>query len=311
MINDLWTVAQNVLTLFILIFVGACCQRTKVLNDGAVKCCANIALLFATPCIIIKSCARDFDPALLRDFMLVLLVCALNHAALIGVAHLLFRDKDEERRRIFRFAMIFSNAGYMAIPLQEAILGDDGVFFCAAYVIVFNIVVWTYGVADMSGTTDTLSFKRIVTNPGIIGVMIGLIVFISGLPIPGPVMDAIGHIGSLNTPLPMLIVGYYLAKTNIREALRDKRSYLCLAMRLVVMPLIALAILLACGIRGTLLTSLMICISTPVATACTMFATRYDRDPLLSVNLVSVSTLMSIVTMPLMIALTNYLGRIL
>ena len=77
----------------------------------------------------------------------------VNHLLLIAVAHGLFRDKDEGRRRVLRFATVFSNAGYMAIPLQQAVLGDEGVFYCAAYIIVFNIVMWTYGVAEMSGST--------------------------------------------------------------------------------------------------------------------------------------------------------------
>lgn len=308
MLSNLWTVAQNVLTLFLLIGLGACCQKFHILNDAAVKCCTNMVLYFATPCVIIKSCVREFDPSMLRGFLIVAAAAAVNHVLLIGAAHLLFRDKDEGRRRVLRFATVFSNAGYMAIPLQQAILGDEGVFYCAAYIIVFNLIVWTYGVVDMSGDIRQLSARKLVANPGLIGVLLGLAVFVFSIPLPPLVLNAVGHVAAMNTPLPMIIVGYYLAKTDLPAALRDGREYLCLLVRLVIMPLAALALLLLCGVRGTVLVSLMICISTPVATACTMFATRYDRDPLLSVNLVSLSTLFSIVTMPVMIALTYYLG---
>ncbi len=311
MLTDLWTVAQNVLTLFLLIAVGAACQKTKILNEATVKGCANLVLYFATPCIIIKSCAREFDPAMLHGFLTVLVAAAVNHALLILVAHGVFRYKDEERRRIFRYATVFSNAGYMAIPLQEAILGDEGVFYCAAYVIVFNLINWTYGVVEMSGDKTQFSPKRLLKNPGIIGVAIGLLVFLCRIPVPSLVLNGISHIGALNTPLPMLIVGYYLAQTNLKAAMKDMRSHLCTFLRLIAAPLLAMSLLLLCGVRGTVLTSLMICISTPVATAATMFATRYERNPLLSVNLVSLSTLFSVMTMPVMIALTNYLGNML
>lgn len=311
MFTDLWTVAQQVLTLFILIAVGFFCQRGKVLNDNAVKNMANLVLYFATPCVIIKSCVREFDTGMLKGFLVVLAAAFINHLILIGVAHALFRDKEESRRRVLRFATVFSNAGYMAIPLQQAILGDDGVFYCAAYVIMFNIIVWTYGVVCMSGDKKELSLKRLTVNPGIIGVLVGLLVFLCRIPVPGMVLSAVEHVGALNTPIPMIIVGYYLGQTNLLSALKDGRSYLCIVTRLVVMPLLALGLLLVCGVRGDLLTSVMICVATPVATATTMFATRYDCNPLLSVNLVSVSTLFSIVTMPLIIALTNYLGSIL
>ena len=308
MLENFLTVAQNVLTLFILIAVGFCCQKFKLLSDAAVKGCANLVLYIATPCVIIKSCIREFDASMLRGFLIVAAVALINHLMLIAVAHLCFRDKDEGRRQVLRFATVFSNAGYMGIPLQQAILGDEGVFYCAAYVIVFNIMLWTYGVYNMSGTTKELSGWRMAANPGIVGVLIGLVIFLFSIPVPTLIADGVGHLASLNTPVPMIIVGYYMAQTDLLGALKDKKSYLCMLLRLIAMPLLALVLLMLIGVRGTVLVSCMICICAPVATATTMFSTRYERDTLLSVNLVSLSTLFAVVTMPLIIALTQYLG---
>lgn len=305
MLQDFLTVASNVLTLFILMGVGVACAKTKLLSDGAVKALANLVLYIATPCVIIKSCIREFDPAMLRGFLIVVAVAAVNHAVLVFFARVVFRDSDENRRRVLRCATVFSNAGYMAIPLQQAILGDVGVFYCAAYIIVFNLFLWTYGLVEMSGDAH-LSAKKILLNPGIIGVVVGLTLFVLPISVPTLLTDAIGHFAALNTPIPMLIVGYYLAQTNLTSALKDGRGWLCIALRLVVVPLAALGALLLCGVRGDLLTACMICIATPVATACTMFATRFDRDPRLSVNLVSLSTLVSVGTLPLMVALTRF-----
>lgn len=305
MLQDFLTVATNVLTLFLLMGVGVLCAKTKLLSDAAVKALANLVLYIATPCVIIKSCVREFDPSMLWGFLTVVAVAAVNHALLIILAQVVFRDSDENRRRVLRSATVFSNAGYMAIPLQQAILGDVGVFYCAAYVIVFNVFLWTYGLAEMSGERK-LSWRQIVLNPGVIAVVVGLLLFVLPIPVPTLIADGIGHLASLNTPVPMLIVGYYLAQTDLLCALRDGRGWLCMALRLLAAPLAALGLLLLCGVRGDLLTSCMICIATPVATSCTMFATRYDRDPRLSVNLVSLSTLLSIVTLPLLVALTNW-----
>lgn len=310
MLQDVLTVGGQVLTLFLLIAIGAACAKTRLLSEGAVKAMANLVLYIATPCVIIKSCIRDFDPAMLWGFLTVVAVAAANHLLLMLVARLLYRNQEEGRRRVLRCATVFSNAGYMAIPLQQAILGEVGVFYCAAYVIVFNVFLWTYGLVEMSGERR-LSVKQILLNPGVIGVAVGLTLFLLPVTVPAPITDAIGHMAALNTPLPMLIIGYYLAQSDLLSALRDPHGWLCMALRLVVMPLAALGGLLLCGVRGDLLTSVMICIATPVATACTMFATRYDRHPTLSVNLVSVSTLLSAVTIPLMVALTNYLGTLL
>ena len=310
MLQDFFTVATNVLTLFLLMGVGAVCAKTELLSDSGVKALANLVLYIATPCVIVKSCIREFDPGMLRGFLIVVAVAAVNHAALILLARTVFRDRDEDRRRVFRAATVFSNAGYMAIPLQQAILGDVGVFYCAAYVIVFNVFLWTYGLAEMSGERR-LSVKKILLNPGVIGVVVGLALFVLPIPVPTLIADGIGHLAALNTPVPMLIVGYYLAQTDLVAALRDARGWLCILLRLVVTPSAALALLLLCGVRGDLLTSCMICIATPVATACTMFATRFDRLPRLSVNLVSLSTLLSVVTLPLLVALTGWVQTLL
>ena len=305
MLHDFLTVASNVLTLFLLMGVGVACAKTKLLSDGGVKALANLVLYIATPCVIVKSCMREFDPAMLWGFLTVVAVAAVTHAVLMLLAKVVFRDSDENRRRVLRSAVVFSNAGYMAIPLQQAILGDVGVFYCAAYIIVFNLFLWTYGLAEMSGESR-LSVKKILLNPGIIGVVVGLTLFVLPIPVPALIADGVGHLASLNTPVPMLIVGYYLAQTNLVSALKDGRGWLCIALRLVAAPLLALGALLLCGVRGDLLTACMICIATPVATSCTMFATRFDRNPRLSVNLVSLSTLLSVATLPLMVALTRF-----
>lgn len=310
MLNDFLTVGGQVAILFLLIGVGVLCTKIGLLDEKAAKAMTNLALYVATPALIIKSCIRDFNTDLMWGFLTVVLAAALTHGMLILVARLVFREDNENRRRVLRCAMVFSNAGYMAMPLQQALLGDTGVFYCAAYVIVFNIFLWTYGLMETSGEKK-LSLRQILINPGVIGVAVGLVLFLLPIPVPTLLTDAVGHLANLNTPLPMLIIGYYLAQTNLLKALQDKAGWLCMALRLVGMPLAALTGLLLCGVRGAVLTACMICISTPAATGTTMFAARYNRDTGLSVNLVSVSTLLSVLTIPAMVALANYLGAVL
>ena len=302
MLDHFLTIGSQVLTLFLLIGTGVLCAKTNLLDEKACKAIVNIVLYIATPCIIIKSCIREFDSDKLWGFLTVAAVALINHLVLILVARLVFRDPEERRRRVLRCALVFSNAGYMAIPLQQAILGNTGVFYCAAYVIVFNIFLWTYGLVEMSGERK-LSTKQILLNPGVIAVVIGLVLFLFSVPVPTLIQDAVGHLAALNTPLPMIIIGYYLAQTNLLEALKNKHTWLCIGLRLLLMPLLALGALWLCGVRGDVLITCMICISTPVATVATMFSSRYNRDTGLAVNLMSMSTLLSIVTLPVMIAL--------
>lgn len=307
MIDNFLTVGSQVVVLFLLIGVGVVCAKAHLLSDKAVRSMADIVLFFATPCVIIRSFQREVSAELLRGLLVAALAAIGVHLLGIALAHLLVRDPDEARRRVLRFGVVFSNAGYMAIPLQLALLGDDGVFYGAVYVAVFNLVLWTYGVAVMGEGRRSLSPKKLILNPGLIGVVIGFVLLLSGFTLPPIIAAPIDHLANLNTPLPMLIIGYYLADADLKKALCDRASYLTIALRLAAIPLLTLGVLWLCGIRGTVLVSAVIGASAPVATATTMFATRYHRAPELSVNLVVLSTLFSVVTMPLIVGLASFL----
>lgn len=305
MAESFWTVAQQVLVLFLLIGVGFVCGKAGLLRESAVKCCADVVLYIAFPCVILQSFMRPFSPDMLKGLLLAALVSLLVHAGSIAAAQIVFRDKDEARRQVLRFCTVFSNAGYMALPLQQALLGETGVFYGAAYVAVFNIVLWSYGLLIMSGDKKALSGKKLALNPGIIGLVLGLAVFVFSPPLPAFLTEPIRHLANLNTPLPMLIIGFYLAQTDLRRALRDGRAYVAVALRLVILPLASLGLMLLCGLRGALLVACTIAVSAPTAAAATMFATKYGQDKLLSVNLISVSTLLSVVTMPLIVSIAQ------
>ena len=306
--QDFLTVGQQVLVLFILIAVGFVCGKTKIINGNATKVMADVVMYFATPCVIITSFQRELKMELVKGLLIALVASLLIHIVSIVVTTLVFRDKNYDRQRVLRFAMVFSNAGYMALPLQQAVLGSEGVFYGAVYVAAFNLAVWSWGLASMSGGVKALSWKKLVINPGVIGLTVGVILFLLQVTLPEVISAPLTHLGNLNTPLPMLIIGYYLSQTDVRAILRDKASFLCIGLRLVAVPLAALGVMLLCGVRDVVLVSMVIGASAPVAAATTMFATKYDADTSLSVNLVSLSTLLSVITMPLIVALAKNLA---
>ncbi len=306
--QDFLTVGQQVLVLFILIAVGFICGRTKIINGTATKAMTDVVMYFATPCVIITSFQRELQSELLRGLLIAFASSLAIHAVSIVTAILVFRDKSYDRQRVLRFAMVFSNAGYMALPLQQAVLGSEGVFYGAVYVAVFNLTVWSWGLASMSGGVKALSWKKLVINPGVIGLVVGVTLFLLQFSLPEVILSPLTHLGNLNTPLPMLIIGYYLSQTDVRAILRDKKAFLCVGLRLVAVPLAALGVMLLCGVRDVVLVSMVIGASAPIAAATTMFATKYEADTSLSVNLVSLSTLLSVVTMPLIVALAKSLA---
>lgn len=302
------TVGEQVLELFILIAVGYLCGKTRMLNEKAVKAVTDIVLYIVCPCVIVQNFIRPFDTNMLGGLLTAGAAALCIHIVSIVIAMLVFHDKIPEKNRVYRFALIFSNCGYMSLPMQQAILGSDGVFYGAVYIVVFNIVMWTFGVWLSSGDKKSLSAKKILLNPCIIGMAVGVIIFLTSLPVPDIISKPIGFLASLNTPLPMMIVGFYLSQTKILDAFKDGKGFICVLFRLIAVPLLAFGGMMLCGIRGTVLITCVIAASAPVAAATTMFAAKFDNDARLSVNLVTLSTLLSVITMPLIVGFARTVG---
>ena len=299
------TVGTQVLELFILIALGFLCGKVGMLNDKAVKSITDIVLYMVCPCVIVKNFIRPFDQGMLSGLLLAAAAAMCIHIVSAVIAMLVFHDKKPERNRVYRFALIFSNCGYMSLPMQQAILGSDGVFFGAVYIVIFNVVMWTFVVRLSSGSGKDLSAGKILLNPCIISMAAGLVIFLTSLPVPQLIEEPVSFMANLNTPLPMMVVGYYLSKAKILDAFRDGKGFICVLLRLIAIPLLTFGGMMLCGIRGTVLISCVIAASAPAAAATTMFAAKFDNDAELSVNLVTLSTLLSVITMPLIVGFTQ------
>ncbi len=300
------TVGQQVLILFLLILAGFFLGKKGMLKQEGARALSDIALFLATPCVIIKTFQRPFSAEMLAQLGIALLVSALIHGIAMGLGSLFYRGSDAQNRTL-RLAVVLSNAGFMALPLQEAILGPTGVFYGTAYVVMFNLVLWSYGVLVMDRSGSRLSWKKILISPGSVGVALGLLVFFLPFDLPAILSTPISHLAALNTPLPMLFIGYYLSTVNLLDALKQKRYYGVLALRLLAVPLLSVGLLFLCGLRGDLLVSMAIAGCAPVAAGVPMFATRFSGDTESAVNLVALSTLLSLLTMPLVVALCQLL----
>ena len=301
MLSNISLVTTQVLVLFILIAIGFVCNKVKLLSSVTIKQMTDFVLYIVTPCVIVNSFRREYDPSMLKGLLITFAASFASFALNIVLSYLLIHDKDERRKKVLRYGAVFSNAGFMALPLQQAILGDEGVFYGATYVAVFNIVNWTYGVLLMSGDRKHISPKKAILNPGIIGTVFGMAIFLMPFELPAVVGQPISYLAALNTPVPMIIIGYHLA--NAKLNMKGFSSYFAIVFRLIISPLIIFAGLYLCGVDGIILVAIVIAVSAPFAATNTMFCEKFGGDTELSATLVSVTTLLSILTMPPIIAL--------
>ena len=167
--------------------------------------------------------------------------------------------------------------------------------------------MWTYGLVSISGDKKQLSIKKLTFNPGVAGVIIALILFVCKINLPYIISQPIEYLSDLNTPLPMLVIGFYLSQANFKKAFTDLGTYVAMAVRLVAIPVAAAVVMAMCGIDKTIIVAFIIASSAPTAATTTMFAAKYNRDVELSVSTVTATTIVSIVTMSLVVAFSQIL----
>lgn len=308
MLSAFFMVARQVIILFILISLGAIANKTGLIKQSAIKGMTELVLYFVTPCVILKSFQREMNPSLVKGLLITAVVAFLSHFFGILLSRITIKDKDESAQTVMRFGSVFGNCGFMSLPIEDALFGSEGVFYGAVFIAVFNVLLWTYGLTIMSDGKERITAKKLILNPGILGVILGIIVFVLGIKLPVIIESPIEYMAALNTPLPMIIIGFYLGNLSLAKVFEHRKQYISYLIRLVAVPLFGILILLPFHVSKTVFVVCAIANCAPVAATTAMFSSKFDRNATLAAQMVSMSTLISIVTMPLIVAFAQYIA---
>lgn len=302
MLDSVWTVGQQVLILFILSGIGFVLGRAKMIGERFSRDCSQLIMYVVSPCMMIVAFQRSFEREGFHNFCIALLLAAIIHLAGIAMAQLLLRKKTAKEDAL-RFSVVHSNCGFMGYPLQTALLGTIGVFYGSAFVTVFTLSSWTYGLIQMSGGKQRISAKTILLNPGVISVVLSLGLYLGSVTLPEILLTPVTYLSQLNTPLPMIVVGYQLSQANILSVLRGRDTWLAIFLRLIVTPALALGLCLAFHADHAVSVAIVSAAAAPCAALLSIFAARFERDTALASGLVAAETLLSALTMPVMVGL--------
>ena len=300
------TVVGKVAVIMILIVVGYFVTKRGIFTERGASEVTTLLIKLVTPCVIVNSFLDNTGTLGAYELLMAMALPALWMAAALGISLLAFRKEPPERQKVLRFSVLFSNTGFMGIPLVQGIVGDAGVIYASFGVVVFNILCWTYGYSMMSGGAK-LNLKTILLNPGIVGLLFGLPLYFLRLELPGILAEPVGYLADLNTPLAMLVVGSYIAKVDLHSFISDFSVYKASFLRLLLCPGVFLLMLLLLRPREDLFLSNMIQASAPVAANSVLFAVQFKRDSELASKLVAVSTVLSILTIPVMTVISQLL----
>ena len=307
--NCLIAVTQVVI-LYIIVAGGYICDKTGVFTEKTARACNNLLFYVITPCVIVNSfMTTEFTADTAKGLLLAACCGALTNTTGILLSLPFFRDRKKPTNAVFKFASVYGNMGYMALPLANAVLGPEGVFYCSAGIMMFQVFCFTHGVWVMSRDGDTnakFEAKHLFLNPGVIAVCIGLPLFLLKVKVPELFNKPVSFVGSMNTPLAMLMLGTYMSNAGMKTVFKNKEQYLVAAIKIVAVPLAVFAVLKITGlVSGALFTACIIQASAPSANNTVMFAAKYDRDTGIAAKTVSFVSFASVLTMPVMIALTQ------
>ena len=291
------TVVSKVMVMLIMIVVGYLVTKRGMLTERGASEITSLLIQIVTPCLIVNSFLTSEDSLTAQELLLSVGTSALAIALSIGLSLCFFRKEPVEQKKVLRFAVDFSNAGFMGLPLVEGIVGSKGVMYGSFFIVVFNIFCWTYGFRMMSGG-QKMSWKVLLLNPGIIGLIFGLPIYFLKIPIPAVLAEPVGFFADLNTPLAMLVIGSYVAKVDLHSFISDLAVYKMAALRLVAAPAVFLLCLIFIRPEEQLLVTSVIQAACPVAANTVLFAVQYKQDSALASKTVAVSTVLSIITIP-------------
>lgn len=293
----------QVLIIFILMAVGFVLAKAGFINEKGTRQMTDILLMVVAPCVLINAYQKDFSPELVKGLLWAALFSLIIHIVGIVLSMLIFKKEETLRYRVNIFASVYSNCGFMAIPLLSSAMGADGVFYGSAYFAVFTILYWTHGICLYDGSTRELSAKKIITNPGIIGTVIAIILFISGIKLPYVLKECVTYLAGVNTPLAMIVMGAYLTRVDFKKALKNASLYGVTVMRLLVIPIISVLLARILPIESVVAKAVLISAACPTASVSALLAGKYNLDSAYATEIVSVTTIISIITIPLILLL--------
>lgn len=297
---------EEIIKLFVIMFMGYAVVKARLMKSSESKSVSVILVYLVIPCVIIKAFQVDYTPDVQKGLFLAI-------AAAVAI-HILFLLITIPLKKIFQMDVIeqatsiYSNAGILVIPLVQELLGQDYVIYSSAYIAVQLILLWTQG-KNMLCEEEKLEWKKIFLNVNIISIIAGIVLFLFRIKLPAGVQDVLGMMNNMIGPLGMLLAGMAIAEVPLKSIFTKKRNYLSVAFRLLLYPVLGLFLMKAIQIivnlensSQILLTVYLACV-TPACASVTSMAQLYDKDAAYASSLYVLTTLLSIVTMPVMVYL--------
>ena len=302
---DIMVVFQTMLKLFLLLVLGFVLFKCHIFDEYTNKKISALIVNVASPMLIISSIAGVEG----NDKSIVFLMIGAGILMYIGFIILgkiinrifPFPKKDWP---VYECMVVFANTGFMGYPVLLDVFGQEAVFYASLIHMAFNFFVYTYEILCLTKSDDSefkLNFKQLLT-PGIVLIFIGILIYLFDMQLPSVLMDTINSIGSLTAPLSMMMIGSSLAVYPIKDSFTDWRSYVFAFVRLMIVPFVTMIMCRLLHIDAYYANITIITNAMPVGSMVLMLATQYNANVKIVTRNIVVSTLLSVITIPIVVA---------
>lgn len=292
------------ITIFSLMLAGYILTKTGILSADARKPLSNLLINFILPCNMITSFIMEFNSKILMDCLVMLIVSICIQIFAVVIGKFFYPKAESAKLSVLRYGTIASNAGFMGNPIAQGLYGEQGLLYASIYLIPMRTMMWSFGVACFTGTKGKGVIKKILTHPCIIAVFIGLFIMITQIQLPKGIEQTLRYAGNANTALSMILIGNILAEVHASEILDVKAWWYCVV-RLAVIPLIVLFACKYVGIDEMVKQVSVVLSGMPAAATTAILAAKYDGDTHFAAKIVFLSTLLSMISVPLLCILMN------
>lgn len=298
-----YDILTQILVLFLIMVIGFYARRKNIITYQVNKGLTEILLNITLPFMIVSSFNFDFSMDMLQKSGILLSYTACVFVISYFIGKIFYWKYPQDVKNVLMFSAIFSNCGFMGIPVIESIYGKEGVFYAAIFNMPFNILIWTLGISFFSGKKDLSTIKKALLNPGTIAVYVGAFLFLFSISLPIPILRTLDMLGDMTTPLSMIVIGAMLGEAKIKEVFLSYPAYYSAFVRLIIVPVVVYFLLKLLGGSGTILGVLVLISAMPVAANAAIMSEKYDGNSSLASKCIFISTVLSTITIPLIMLL--------
>jgi predicted permease len=296
-------IIEKILSIFIIMAVGFVAKKIRAVDASFLRGLSAFMMNIALPFALLASLDRSIPKSVLPELGRMALWSMAIYAVEIAFATIAYRHFPEHQRKVLSFITVFSNCAFMGLPVAQSVAGARGLMFASIYNLLYGVLIYTYGVSLFQEKAEPGQWKKVILNPGIIATILGVILWFLPFSLPSFLLESIGLMGKLQTPLAMFIVGANIADIPIEKALFGKAMFLSVAVRLVVMPLAVYGVIRMTGAQGTAPQIALILTAMPAAAQSVIMAEQQGGDSTFASEVVLATTVLSIVTIPLFASL--------